>query len=491
MSSDKQQKQSKNIKGVGPSKSSTSQNIPTSTTITVGDREYITAPKLLKEQKAIFASQVMVPFLLSGNALGFLGPLVSEEHLEKCAQFFPCHHTTKPIANKTLSSKDNEDLNQREAFQLDFITDSFRPFRSCPTLDKSYLAWLTKVEKKKASLWKELVVERKVAKKEKPVAKASSTNASRPTTSSSQGVPSGAAPEKTKKSSKGSGKPPLTPKKRKTPPANVILKTPSQSSGAAGLEHIGSNASDPEVQQDKATTPLISTVNQSDPSSGMNPSPSPTVSSAIQNKGSSTGAHNLEEDNAQNEEGTSSPGEDGKRDSKHVDKKDSTGKENSENTPSDSPTRVAFLSNDADEDDQDSDEIEGNANVDTVPHPTKVRPSITQTSPTPLTEEEKRSLKQNDPLKYVRLMMDKRESSSEQSVSGASTQSGASANEASHDELLQQFKRLPNAESELLLLHVLVVLESADTATERPRSCEGVELEYACRVYGVVVWKPS
>jgi hypothetical protein len=41
-----------------------------------------------------------------------------------------------------------------------------------------------------------------VAKKEKPVAKASLNTASKPTTSSSQGVPSGAAPEKTKKSSK-------------------------------------------------------------------------------------------------------------------------------------------------------------------------------------------------------------------------------------------------------------------------------------------------
>ncbi|XP_050891054.1 nucleolin 1-like [Lathyrus oleraceus] len=202
-------------------------------------------------------------------------------------------------------------------------------------------------------------------------------------------------------SPRGSGKPPFTPKKRKTSLANIILveddeedtpptplkkkqkknkatvapfqpnqqqgvetntlpplpkKTPSQPSGAAALEHIGSNASDPE---DKATTPLISTANQSDPSSGMNPSPPPTASGAIQNKGSSTGAHNLEEDNAQNEEETSSPGEDGKRDSKHVDEKDSTGKENSENTPSDSPTRVAFPSNDIDEDDQDSDEIEG------------------------------------------------------------------------------------------------------------------------------------
>ena len=67
MSSDKQQKKSKNIKGTGSSKSSASQNIPTSKIITVGDREYITYPKLIKEQKAIFASQVMIPSLLSGT----------------------------------------------------------------------------------------------------------------------------------------------------------------------------------------------------------------------------------------------------------------------------------------------------------------------------------------------------------------------------------------------------------------------------------------
>ncbi|XP_050909598.1 uncharacterized protein LOC127123422 [Lathyrus oleraceus] len=354
-----------------------------------------------------------------------------------------------------------------------------------------------------------LAVERKVAKKEKPVAKASSNTASRPTTSSSQGVPSGAAPEKTKKSSKGSGKPPLTSKKRKFSTANVILveddeedtpptplkkkqkknkatvspsqtnkqqgvetnilppllkKTPPQPSGGEALEHIGSNASDPEPQQDKATTPLISTANQSDPSSGMNPSPPPKISGAVQNKGSSTRAQNLEADNAQNEEETSSPGEDGKRDSKHVDEKDSTGKEDSEDTPSNSPTRVVFPSDDADEDDQDSDEIEGyfqededmnageadtegnktgigDANVETVPNPIKVRRSITQTSPISLTKEEKKDLKQNDPLKYVRLMMAQRESSLEQSISGASTHSGASANEASHDELLQQVKK--------------------------------------------------
>ncbi|XP_050914603.1 uncharacterized protein LOC127129465 [Lathyrus oleraceus] len=247
------------------------------------------------------------------------------------------------------------------------------------------------------------------------------------------------------KSSKGSGKPPLTPKKRKVSTANIILVeddeedtpptplkkkqkknkatvAPSQTnkqqgvetnilpplpkeilpqpSGGAALEHIGSNASDPEAQQDKPTTPLISTSNQSDPSSDMIPSPLSTISGAVQNKGSSTGAQNLEADNAHNEQETSSPGEDGKRDSKHVDEKDSAEKEDSEDTPSNSPARVAFPSDDADEDDQDYDEIEGyfqededmnvgeadpegnqtgtgDASVDTVPNPIKFRPSIT------------------------------------------------------------------------------------------------------------------
>ncbi|XP_050895421.1 uncharacterized protein LOC127102048 [Lathyrus oleraceus] len=277
-------------------------------------------------------------------------------------------------------------------------------------------------------------VERKVVKKEKPVAKASSNTASKPTTSSSQGAPSAkdAAPEKTKKSS---GKPPLTPKKRKFPTESATLveedeeetsptplekkqkknkatvasyqttnqqgveikifpppskETQSQPSGGAVLEHIGSNASDPEAQQEKPTTPLISTANQSDPSSDMNPSPPSTISSVVQNKGSSTGAQNLEADNVQNEQETSSPSEDDY----------------------------------ADEDDQDSDEIEGyflqdedmsegeadpegnqtgtdDATVETVPDPTNVRSSTIQTSPISLTEEEKNSLKQNDPLKEV------------------------------------------------------------------------------------------
>ncbi|XP_050895983.1 uncharacterized protein LOC127102686 [Lathyrus oleraceus] len=347
-------------------------------------------------------------------------------------------------------------------------------------------------------------VERKVVKKENPVVKASSNTAFKPTTSSSQGAPSAkdVAPEKTKKSSKGSGKPPLTPKKRKVPTESIIIveedeeETPptplkkKQKKNKATVSPCQTNKQTTRCRnqkspssfkgnsisalwwrsarahwEEKPTTPLISTANQSDPSSGMNPSPPPIISGAVQNKGSSTGAQNLEADNSQNEQETSSPSEDGKKDSKQAEEKDSEEKEDSEDTPSNSPPRVTFPLDYTDEDDQDSDEIEGyfqqdedmsegeadpegnqtgtgDVFVKTVPNPTNVRSSTIQTSPISLTEEEKNALKQNDPLKYVRLMMAQRESSSEKSISGTSTHSGASANEASHDELLKQVKKV-------------------------------------------------
>ncbi|XP_050908708.1 uncharacterized protein LOC127122412 [Lathyrus oleraceus] len=199
-------------------------------------------------------------------------------------------------------------------------------------------------------------VERKVVKKEKPVAKASSNTASKPTTSSSQGASSAkdAAPEKTKKSSKGSGKPPLMPKKRKVPTESATLvEEDEEETPPTPLEK------KQKKNKGKPTTPLISTANQSDPSSDMNPFPPPTISGAVQNKGSLTGAQNLEADNVQNEQETSSPSEDGKKDSKQDEEKDSEEKEDSEDTPSNSPPRVTFPSDYVDEDDQDFDEIEG------------------------------------------------------------------------------------------------------------------------------------
>ncbi|XP_050889954.1 uncharacterized protein LOC127095286 [Lathyrus oleraceus] len=252
----------------------------------------------------------------------------------------------------------------------------------------------------------------------------------------------------------GSGKPPLTPKKRKVPTENVILveddeeetpPTPLKKKQKKNKATISSyqttkqqgaetkilpppskeTQSQPFGGAEKPTTPLISTANQSDPSSSMNPSPPPTISGAIQNKGSSTGAQNLEADNVQNEQETSSPGEDGKKDLKQAEEKDSEEKEDYEDTPSNSPPRVTFPSDYADEDDQDFDEIEGyfqqdedmsegeanpegnqtgtgDAIVETMPNPTNIRSSTIQTSPISLTEEEKNALKQNDPLKHVK-----------------------------------------------------------------------------------------
>lgn len=60
------------------------------------------------------------------------------------------HKSTKSAKEKTSDDTSSAPSVEIEAFQLDSITDSFRPFCSCPTLDKSYFAWLTKVEKKKA-----------------------------------------------------------------------------------------------------------------------------------------------------------------------------------------------------------------------------------------------------------------------------------------------------------------------------------------------------
>lgn len=91
----------------------------------------------------------------------------------------------------------------------------------------------------------------------------------------------------------------------------------------------------------------------------MSPSPPPTISGVVQNKGSSPGAQNIEADNVQNKQETSSPGEDGKKYSKQAEEKDSEEKEDSEDTPSNSPPIVTFPLDYVDEDDQDFDEIEG------------------------------------------------------------------------------------------------------------------------------------
>ncbi|KAL5064773.1 hypothetical protein RYX36_026510, partial [Vicia faba] len=76
--------------------------------------------------------------------------VASEENIEDSTK------KPKKSSKKTSESSSSNPKIKREAFQLDYIIESFRPFRSCQTLDKSYLAWITKVEKKKTQAWKEL-----------------------------------------------------------------------------------------------------------------------------------------------------------------------------------------------------------------------------------------------------------------------------------------------------------------------------------------------
>ena len=90
--------------------------------------------------------------------------------------------------------------------------------------------------------------------------------------------------------------------------------------------------------QDKSTTPPVSTINQDAPLNTETPSPPPSSSGAIQNKGSSTGVHQPEAGDVQVEQETSSPGEDVLPESgKQIMEED----EDSESTPSNSPSKRA------------------------------------------------------------------------------------------------------------------------------------------------------
>src|ERR1051325_5463710 len=145
---------------------------PVSKIINLDNQEFITTPKLSQEQKAIYASQVIIPTTVPDKTLGVMGPLISTERLEKTKGFFPAYFQTKPIINKSVSpkTKDNESAAKlpktleetsegitttlkRDPFNMDYVTVNFKPFRSCPTSDQSYQNWLAKIENKKAQEW--------------------------------------------------------------------------------------------------------------------------------------------------------------------------------------------------------------------------------------------------------------------------------------------------------------------------------------------------
>ena len=146
------------------------------TPIMIGNQEFVPTPSLRNEQIAIYASQVMIPFTLASDTLGYMGPILNVSDISKLKRFFPAYHLTRPIASKPRVSKKSaentrvedetipqentpqEGKEQNEpSFKLDFVTEVLRPFRSGPSKeDKKYLGWLARIEKAKSKTWKNL-----------------------------------------------------------------------------------------------------------------------------------------------------------------------------------------------------------------------------------------------------------------------------------------------------------------------------------------------
>ena len=75
------------------------------TPIMIGNQEFIPTPSLRNEQIAIYTSQVIIPFTLASDTLGYIGPIPNLSDISKLKIFFPVYHLTRPIASKPRVSK--------------------------------------------------------------------------------------------------------------------------------------------------------------------------------------------------------------------------------------------------------------------------------------------------------------------------------------------------------------------------------------------------
>ncbi|XP_058784486.1 uncharacterized protein LOC131659291 [Vicia villosa] len=242
------------------------------------------------------------------------------------------------------------------------------------------------------------------------------------------------------KSSKGSSLPPQTPKKRKNFNKDTAViteddgedvpltpfKTKKKQQKTKASKDASYQATNQKDIEDKSTPPPASTTNQDAPLKIGIPSPPPTSSGAIQNKGSSTGVHQLEAGDVQVEHETSSPDEDALTEFKQLSKKVMEENEESESTPNSSHRkRAQFLEDFIEDEEHYSDEVETyfhdveemekreqepEGTQPTHPDATdapqftqsQVRPAPSQIPTTPTTKEGKIALKKSDPLKYVK-----------------------------------------------------------------------------------------
>lgn len=137
----------------------------------IGNAEYISELSS-EEQRRIYKSRVLFPFTLFEKPHAMLGPMAdSSANQENLRHFFPTYDRYKPIGNRrTPISQDEVHTNEaphadgqgyatvEEPIVLEFFNGSNRVFRSSPLSKdpQDYLAWMAKVEKKKASFWKDM-----------------------------------------------------------------------------------------------------------------------------------------------------------------------------------------------------------------------------------------------------------------------------------------------------------------------------------------------
>src|SRR3954464_5942879 len=136
-----------------------------------GEQEHIPNPNT-EEVRTIYASQVIIPFELSGKSLAFMGPLPGE-NISSLNRFFPAYYKTTPLVSKTKIGEDGcspsgESANIEETstvtplaltkIRLNYITNFVKVFRSIPLAKDPdlYYAWLEKIEKHKAYFWQQL-----------------------------------------------------------------------------------------------------------------------------------------------------------------------------------------------------------------------------------------------------------------------------------------------------------------------------------------------
>ncbi|XP_058736960.1 uncharacterized protein LOC131609281 [Vicia villosa] len=137
----------------------------------MGDQEYIPNPNSA-EVRAIYASQVIIPFELSGKTHAFMGPLPGETN-PSLSKFFPAYYKTRLLVSKNKIDEDGRPISSKpddtentsivnpsslEKIRLNYVTNFVKVFRSIPLAKdpELYYAWLARVEKHKASFWQEL-----------------------------------------------------------------------------------------------------------------------------------------------------------------------------------------------------------------------------------------------------------------------------------------------------------------------------------------------